>query len=482
MGYIDLSRVNERTLDTLLSNAGIPTAGKNLPRKILEYNQRFGTSKASELYVDLNPPVEEPNTRMHKTKKMKTTRFSAGKKQQTSYERGSIECWDYVGIAKIRSNDGIVGTVHSPLAFQTLVSVYETHRTPRNPGDWETKYRPFTIPSTCPKIPTVFSRIKHDCEYKIESGKTIPDDSTRIDITSQGRVIISCEDFDSWYKTVLNWYRERNIHPNKVQLQNRLERQVRDYIEEISAGSFDLEKSRAILELAKTAVSIANQIYKSNPPSWKKGLIERVQGEIQRDLSSGSLDLYNRLSKTRFEKFLKDQGIKFDDVYEAVVKFVEKFGLDALIPFVKYDTAETSGCDAGIDYSPRYIMDFEVKPKARKVVYREENGFKATFLIDRSFESNFQMSYDIDEFAQFGDNVGDIYTLIRHKFNKPDEVEAQRYETKLHLRSYLEAIRNIREKKESFNARYSQDDSERYNRVSSALEQSYKIMGKLLSG
>ena len=62
MANIDLSRVNEATLNKILKDKKISTDGLDLYDKIFTYSRRFGTDNAAELYTTLTPDMPENPT------------------------------------------------------------------------------------------------------------------------------------------------------------------------------------------------------------------------------------------------------------------------------------------------------------------------------------------------------------------------------------------------------------------------------------
>lgn len=478
MGYIDLSRVDEGTLDTLLVDSGIDISDMGIHRKILEYTRTYGTADASRLYVSSEVLEERSETELSPLKRTSKSRLTAGKHEKIDYEGGTIESWDKVSIAKIRSNDGIFSIVHGPSAFEMLYKTFMAHRTD-NDG-WSKDVVPYKIEATCPTIPKIFERIKQTVEDIACEDGTLPEGLNQTWIAANARITVSRNDFENWYALAMDYLASRGITPEPISGSSPLEISIRQYLNRLESGDFDMEQASEIANVASTAVSIANQVYKSRPPSWKRELIARVQSQIKSDLENNSLDLYNRISKTRFTQFLKDHGISFDDIYEAVVKFKDRFGLDGLIPFIKYDTAETSGNESGIDYSAGYITDLTIKPKAHRVVYREEVGFKAEFHEDFSFESNFQLMYDADQMQEFYALVQDIYGLIENQFVNPDPQECQRYETRLALRTFLNAINNLNTKEGRTYYSFNEDDKIRNDATMTAFRGSYEMMEQLL--
>lgn len=479
MSKVDLSRVKEENLDNILSRDGIDTAGMNIFEKVMVYTRKHGTDNSSELYKELNPRTEEKSQpkKIRKTVGKKgTPKWRPEKAEEIRYSSGYVENYENVGIAIIRLEGGLFSQVYGPLAYETLFELLDTHKV-KNTDRWDSDTYNFKIGPTCPKIPKLYKRIEDGCEKFVRKGQKLPENLTAIWVSANDRIRVDKAGFDAWYEVIRDWFGARGVEPKTVKAESGLEQKIMDYMSKVESGDCSPEKNKEISEIAKMGVSLVNQMYKSNPPGWKLELIDRVEKEIKSGLENRTLDIYNRISKIKFERFLKDNGVEYEDIYDAVVNFVKNFGIDALIPFIKYDRAETAGNDAGIDYSPSYITDLVIMPKAKRVRYREEYGFKSEFFEDLTFESNFQLQLDINGLKELHDTVTDIFNVIEYRFRKQDEEKAQKYETKLHLRAYLQTLRNIREKGERHSL---YENKERMEAVKTALECSNKILKELL--
>jgi len=328
------------------------------------------------------------------------------------------------------------------------------------------------IASTCPTIPGPYTKVKFGIQNDVENGRPIP--NNKISITANGRKTVSEDSFKQWYEKAKEWSLKRDV---VASMPSGLEGEIVTYAAGLEKPDSTSEK---VLDIARTTVGLVNFIFKSQPPSWKKGMIDRVQAEIKDELTAGTLDLYNRLAMGRFTKFLKEHGIAHDDVYVGVADFVENYGIEALTPFIKYDRALTSGNDAGIDYTPSYIMDLTIKPKAQQVVYREENGLKAKFSDDFTFETNFGVDTDVNGFTELASTIDDVFRFIETRFVSPDEGLSRAYETRLWLHAYMSVMNNLADKgqDEILKMGFKSHDYNQYLKMQAVFDQSIEMLAQ----